>query len=408
MASVNGFTKDVAGNLLPSAICSLFKDNLDGTCSFIQQVTSDAVTAAYHFDAAVDSLPQYFVVAWKDDTPHVFDCTDHVLQPIADSGSLSAVGTAAVQTVGVGAGTGATGDVSMVGTGDMQFIGQGNGLAFLDGTGDMQLVGGPIGGGAFSAIGTGDEQMAVQATVPGDVSMTGTGDEQMAAANQNAPMSITGTGALQAVSPAGNVVAPTLLTSGVATTVAVSQNTASVTLAANALQIMYVTYYSPGVHIGISVTNWTEIAHANLEADAGIYAFRHLSGSGSTGAQTINVTGAAASLDWSIEQWTGTVLTGTNGSGAIGQSNTVVDQGTNPAVSLSAPAASSGVSAGFGAYDNVTSTPDSPYIETSDVQETSNQLSQTAIYGLPGDTSPSVTFTGTPTTSGIAMEILAA
>lgn len=207
MASVNGFTKDVAGNLLPSATCSLFKDNLDGTCSFIQQVTSNAVTAAYHFDAAVDSLPQYFVVSWKDDTPHVFDCTDHVLQPLADSGSFSSVGTAAVAQVGLGAGIGGSADAEMDGTSTVQFIGQGNALVFMDGTGDMQFVGGPVAAGAFSATGTGDFQITVKADVSGAASMIGTGDLQFLGQG-NAPMSIAGVGDLQMVAPSG--IAPTV------------------------------------------------------------------------------------------------------------------------------------------------------------------------------------------------------
>lgn len=79
--TLSGVTKDKDGNILGSCECFLLKDNLDNTASFIDQVTSNAVTGAYQFTNIVDNDANYMVVAWKDDVPHVFDTTDHVLQP---------------------------------------------------------------------------------------------------------------------------------------------------------------------------------------------------------------------------------------------------------------------------------------------------------------------------------------
>lgn len=78
---VSGITKDKNGNILGSCECHLLKDNLDNTLTFVGYVLSNATTGAYSF-TVWDNDAQYLVVSWKDDTPHVFDVTDHVLQPI--------------------------------------------------------------------------------------------------------------------------------------------------------------------------------------------------------------------------------------------------------------------------------------------------------------------------------------
>lgn len=81
---LEGVTKDKSGNILGSCKCFLFKDNLDDTLTFVDYVLSDSVTGAYSFTGISDNDAQYLVVAWKDDTPHVFDVTDHVLQPVVE------------------------------------------------------------------------------------------------------------------------------------------------------------------------------------------------------------------------------------------------------------------------------------------------------------------------------------
>jgi len=78
---LEGYTKDKNGSVLGSCKCFLFKDNLDNTLTYVGYTLSNASTGAYSFTGIEDGLAQYLVVAWKDDTPHVFDCTDHVLQP---------------------------------------------------------------------------------------------------------------------------------------------------------------------------------------------------------------------------------------------------------------------------------------------------------------------------------------
>jgi len=42
------------------------------------------VTGAYSFTDLDDNDAQYFVISWKDNEPHVFDVTDHVLQPVEE------------------------------------------------------------------------------------------------------------------------------------------------------------------------------------------------------------------------------------------------------------------------------------------------------------------------------------
>lgn len=79
---LEGVTKDKNGNVLTSCKCYLLKDNLDDTLTFIGYALSDAVTGAYSFMDIGDNDAQYIVVAFKDNTPHVFDVTDHVLQPV--------------------------------------------------------------------------------------------------------------------------------------------------------------------------------------------------------------------------------------------------------------------------------------------------------------------------------------
>jgi len=79
---VEGITKDKNGNVLGSCLCFLCKDNQDNSCSYIAYVLSDSVTGVYSFTGLSDNDLQYFVISWKDNTPHVFDVTDHVLQPV--------------------------------------------------------------------------------------------------------------------------------------------------------------------------------------------------------------------------------------------------------------------------------------------------------------------------------------
>lgn len=77
--TVSGITKDKNGTALGSCHCFLCKDNLDNTITYRQYILSNVTTGAYSF-TVYDDDAQYFIISWKDDTPHVFDVTDHVLQ----------------------------------------------------------------------------------------------------------------------------------------------------------------------------------------------------------------------------------------------------------------------------------------------------------------------------------------
>lgn len=81
---MEGVTKDKDGDPLASCECYLYKLNVGETdATFIAHDQSDG-SGNYSFTGIEDDDAKYFVVAWKDDTPHVFDCTDHVLVPIEE------------------------------------------------------------------------------------------------------------------------------------------------------------------------------------------------------------------------------------------------------------------------------------------------------------------------------------
>lgn len=81
---LEGITYDKNGSVLGSCKCFLFKDNQDNTLTYVDYALSDAGTGAYSFTGLGDNDAQYIVVAWKDDSPHVFDVTDYVLQPVVE------------------------------------------------------------------------------------------------------------------------------------------------------------------------------------------------------------------------------------------------------------------------------------------------------------------------------------
>jgi hypothetical protein len=78
--TLSGVTYNNTGSTLASCKCFLVKDNQDQTLTFVDYALSDA-NGNYEFDGVPDTDAQYLVIAWKDDSPHVFDVSDHVLQP---------------------------------------------------------------------------------------------------------------------------------------------------------------------------------------------------------------------------------------------------------------------------------------------------------------------------------------
>jgi len=81
---VEGITKDNSGSALGSCETFLLKDNQDQTSSFIAHQVSNSSTGAYSFTGLTDDSTSYIVISWKDDDPHVFDVTDHVLEPVPE------------------------------------------------------------------------------------------------------------------------------------------------------------------------------------------------------------------------------------------------------------------------------------------------------------------------------------
>lgn len=81
---LEGITKDNGGSVLGSCLCFLVKDNGDNTFTYVAYQLSNSGTGAYSFTGLTDNDPDYQVIAWKDDSPHVFDVTDHVLQPVVE------------------------------------------------------------------------------------------------------------------------------------------------------------------------------------------------------------------------------------------------------------------------------------------------------------------------------------
>jgi len=81
---IEGVTKDKDGSTLGTCKCFLFKLNSgEDDATFIDYDESDG-SGNYSFTAIADNNAKYFVVAWKDDTPHIFDATDHGLVGIEE------------------------------------------------------------------------------------------------------------------------------------------------------------------------------------------------------------------------------------------------------------------------------------------------------------------------------------
>jgi hypothetical protein len=80
---IAGVTKSKNGNILGSCEVTLFKADTASPPNYTQiaKTVSDAATGAYSF-TVYDQDARYMVYSIKDDTPHVFDATDNVLQGV--------------------------------------------------------------------------------------------------------------------------------------------------------------------------------------------------------------------------------------------------------------------------------------------------------------------------------------
>jgi hypothetical protein len=79
--TISGVTKTNAGSILGSCKVFLLRDVGSGVFNFIAYTTSNSSTGVYTFTGLAGSA-SYMAIAWKDNTPHVFDATDYVLQPV--------------------------------------------------------------------------------------------------------------------------------------------------------------------------------------------------------------------------------------------------------------------------------------------------------------------------------------
>lgn len=144
------------------------------------------------------------------------------------------------------------------------------------------------------------------------------------------------------------------LTNNVSETDANSYATASVTPTANNLILLTVVNRS-GDSVNTKPTatgnglTWVEIASVNFDivgtSRRTVTVFRAMGASPSAGAITIDFAGVTQTdCLWSVDQFSGTDTSGTNGSGAIVQSATVIESDGSTLVTLAA----------FGSADNAT------------------------------------------------------
>jgi len=133
-----------------------------------------------------------------------------------------------------------------------------------------------------------------------------------------------------------------------------SANTASISPAANKLILVSVrnglagTPNEPTI-TGASMT-WVKIATAFDGVNNRVTIFRGLSASPSSGALTIDCGGQSQSaIGWSVDQFTGIDISGTNGSGAIVQSNTATLNGSASSITVTLSAFGSSNNATYGA-----------------------------------------------------------
>jgi hypothetical protein len=68
-------------SILGSVICRLYKDNLDNTTTFIEEVSSHSVTGVYAFLNIPDNDPQYYVTGWHYGSTTQYDMTSSTLTP---------------------------------------------------------------------------------------------------------------------------------------------------------------------------------------------------------------------------------------------------------------------------------------------------------------------------------------
>lgn len=81
---LDGYTRNFDGDPLGNSECFLFKHDGYQTLTFVAHDQSNS-DGYYQFAGVADNDGYYLVSSWKNESPHVFDVTDHVLQPIQDN-----------------------------------------------------------------------------------------------------------------------------------------------------------------------------------------------------------------------------------------------------------------------------------------------------------------------------------
>lgn len=192
-----------------------------------------------------------------------------------------------------------------------------------------------------------------------------------------------------------------------------SYTTNSKTATANALQLVSVTQY--GAVGGITITNFTEVLHIDFDSIAvplqRTTILRYL-GSSFTSALTINCPVGNLDIIYTWDEFTGVDTSGTNGSGAIVQSNSArSDSGTPFTVTLSSSIGANNAvfyASGLGTSGG-TWTAGSGYNLINGEDETVQGISFGTQWLLPGTTTPSMTYSGGAQVYGaLALEIAVA
>lgn len=146
------------------------------------------------------------------------------------------------------------------------------------------------------------------------------------------------------------------LTSGVQATSATSANTASISPGANKLDVVFVAWKRTGANVDIPTVSgaggtWVEINHFTNNDGAsirGVAMFRDISASPGSGALTITFSEAKDNFGWSVDEFTGTDISGTHGSGAIVQDTENSQNGTFTGFTLTLSALGSANNVAYG------------------------------------------------------------
>jgi invasin-like protein/Big-like domain-containing protein/calcineurin-like phosphoesterase family protein len=134
----------------------------------------------------------------------------------------------------------------------------------------------------------------------------------------------------------GGTIAQTLLTSGGSGANSKTYTTASIAPAANALVTVAVLGKSSSGALtptisGGGISTWVQVASVDYDPigtpTSRLVVFRGMSASPGSGPVTLTYTSSTSNATWMVSQWTGVDQTGTNGSGAIGQTGSLAGDG---------------------------------------------------------------------------------